>query len=115
MKMFIVIVLVVMGLTFIVTTNTDPVPLHFFSLTKSVPLPFILIFPIGIALLFFALYHWRQMSKVNLIIRELEDSLESEQEKVLGIAKRTHELELENRKLKIRLGDTDTDFDEDSL
>jgi hypothetical protein len=67
MKIFIVIVLVAMGLTFIVTTNTDPVPLHFFTLTKNVPLPFILIFPIGIALLVFALYHWRQMSKANLI------------------------------------------------
>lgn len=104
-----------MGLTFLVTNNTESVTLHFFTLTKNVPLPFILIFPIGITLLFFAFYSLRQRSKANVIICELEDSLESEQEKVLEIAKRTHELEIENRKLKIRLGDTDTDFDEDSL
>lgn len=115
MKIFIVIVLVGMGLTFFVVSNTEPVPLHFFTLTKNVPLSFILIFPVGIVSLVFALYHMLQRSKAHFIIRELEDSLENEQEKVLEITKRTHELELENRKLKIRLGDTGTDFDEDSL
>jgi len=113
MKIFILIVLVGMGLTFFVTANTAPVPLHFFTLTKDVPLSFILVFPTGIALFFFALYHLIQKRKVGIIIRELEDDLQGEQEKVLELAKRTHELELENRKLKIRLGHTD--FDEDSL
>ncbi|MFZ2187139.1 MAG: LapA family protein [Candidatus Moraniibacteriota bacterium] len=113
MKIFIVIVLVIMGLTFFVTSNTGPVPLHFFTLTREVPLSFILVFPIGIALLVFAIYHVRQRSKANFIIRDLEDSLESEQEKVLEIVKRTHELEIENQKLKIRLGGTT--FDDDSL
>ncbi|MFZ2299820.1 MAG: LapA family protein [Candidatus Moraniibacteriota bacterium] len=113
MKMFIVVVLVVMGLTFLVTTNTEPVPLHFFTITKNVPLSFILIFPIGIALLFFSFYHLRQRSKANLIIRELEDSLENEQKKIIEIAKRNHELELENQKLKVNSGNIA--LDEDSL
>lgn len=113
MKIFILIVLVSMGLTFFVTSNTAPVPLHFFTLTKDVPLSLVLVFPTGITLLVFALYHLAQKRKASIVIRELEDDLQREQEKVLEIAKRTHELELENRKLKIRLGHTD--FDEDSL
>lgn len=113
MKNFIVIVLIVMGLTFFVTTNNQPVPLHFFSLTKDVPLSFILIFPIGITLLFFAFSYLIQRRKASIIIRDLEDNLESEQKKILEIAKHNHELEIENQKLKIRLGHTD--FDEDSL
>lgn len=113
MKNLIVIVLVITGFTFFVTSNTASVPLHFFTLTKNVPLSFILVIPISITLLVFALYNLIQRSKTSIIIRELEDSLESEQKKVLEVAKRVHELELENRKLKIRLGHTD--FDEDSL
>jgi uncharacterized integral membrane protein len=113
MKIFIVIILVIMGLTFFVTSNTEPVSLHFFSMTKSVPLSYILVFPSSIILILFALYHLIQRGKAYFIIRDLEDSLQSEQEKVLDIAKRTHELELENQKLKIRLGGTT--FDDDSL
>lgn len=113
MKLFVVIVLLSMMLTFFVITNADPVPLHFFEWNGSVPLPFILVFPTGIALLLFSLYHWRQMSKSSTIIRELENELEVEQKKVLDVLTRTHELELENRKKSIRLGETQ--IDEDSL
>ena len=51
------------------------------------------------------------MDKATVVIRELENDLQSEQEKVIETTKRTHELELENRKLKIRLGDIDKDED----
>ncbi len=102
-----------MGLTFFVTSNTAPVPLHFFTLTKDIPLSYILVFPIGITLLLFSFYHLLQRRKTYSIIRDLEDDIESEQKKVLEIVKRTHELELENQKLKIRLGGTS--FDDDSL
>lgn len=113
MKIFIVLLVVVMGLTFFVTSNTEPVSLHFFTWTKDIPLSYILVFPIGVALLFSALFHLIQRSKTHFIIRDLEDNLENEQKKVLEIVKRTHELELENQKLKIRLGGTT--FDDDSL
>ncbi len=113
MKTFIVIILASIALIFLTVSNTTLVPLHFFHLTVNVPLPFVLSFPTGIALLCFALYHMRQMHKATLVIRELEDDLQHEQEKVLEIVRRTHALEIENRKLKIRLGDTD--FDDDSL
>lgn len=115
MKMFIALLLVIMALTFFVTANTEPVPLHFFALTKSVPLSLILVFPVGVALFLFALYHLRQSGKADFIIRALENDLQSEQEKVIEITKRAHELELENQKLKIRLGESDAGIDEDSL
>lgn len=98
-----------MGLTFFVITNADPVPLHFFEWSGSIPLPLILVFPTGTALLLFSLYHWRQMSKSSTIIRGLENELEAEQKKVLDVLTRTHELELENRKMSIRLGGTQPD------
>ena len=113
MKTFIAIILASMALVFLVVTNTTLVPLHFYSLTMDFPLPFILMFPTGIALLCFAFFHERRMSKTTAIIHGLEDDFQSEQSKVLEMAKRAHELELENKKLKIRLGDTDGD--EDSL
>lgn len=111
MKLFVAFVLLCMSLTFFVITNADPVALHFFEWRGNVPLPFILVFPTGIAVLLFALYSWRQMSKSSAIIRELEDALESEQKKVLEVLTRTHELELENRKFRIRSGDEEVDDD----
>jgi citrate lyase beta subunit len=54
------------------------------------------------------------MSKAAVVIRDLEDSVERAQKKVLEVTKRTHELEIENRKFKIRLGDQ-LDTDERSL
>lgn len=111
MKTFIAIVLAAIVLTFLTVTNTVMVPLHFYSLSTSVALPFILVFPTGVALLCFAFFHEIRMEKSTAIIHGLEDDLQREQAKILEIVKRTHELELENRKLKIRLGDTDTDDD----
>jgi len=113
MKNFILLVVIVMGITFFVTSNTEPVSLHIFMFTKNVPLSFILVFPIGITLVLFGFYHLIQRRKASIIIHDLEDNLESEQKKILEIAKHNHELEIENQKLKIRLGHTD--FDEDSL
>lgn len=113
MKLFIVIVVIVMGLTFFVTSNTTPVPLRIFVWTKDVPLSYVMVFPLTFALLLFASYHLVQRRKANIVIRDLEDNLESEQEKMIELAKRTHELEIENQKLKIRLGGTA--FDDDSL
>lgn len=113
MKIFIILLVTVTGLTFFVTSNTASVPLHFFTLTKDIPLSYILVFPVSITLLFFSLYHLLQQRKASSVIRDLEDDIESEQKKVLEIVKRTHELELENQKLKIRLGGTT--FDDDSL
>ncbi len=111
MKTLIAVVLASMILTFLVVTNTTMVPLYFYSYTLSFPLPFILVFPTGIALLCFAFYYERQMDKATVIIRTLENDLHSEQEKVIEVTRRTHELELENRKLKIRVGDVDVDTD----
>ncbi|MBP6889556.1 MAG: hypothetical protein KBF62_03460 [Candidatus Pacebacteria bacterium] len=111
MKMLVALVLAGMALTFFVVTNIVMVPLHFYSYTVKIPLPFILIFPTGIALLCFAFYHEHRMKKSTIVIRELENDLQSEQEKGIEIVRRTHELELENQKLKIRLGDVDKDDD----
>jgi hypothetical protein len=115
MKTFVTIVLICIVLTFLVVTNAAMVPLRFYSLSMNVALPFILVFPTGIALLAFAFFHELQMGKATTIIHGLEDDLQHEQDKVLEIVRRTHELELENRKLKIRLGDAGADTDEDSM
>lgn len=109
--MLVALVLAGMAFTFLIVTNTEMVPLHFYAYTMNVPLPFILVFPTGIALLIFAFFHERRMGKATVIIRALENDLQGEQEKVITVTKRAHELELENRKLKIRLGDVDTDDD----
>lgn len=115
MKTFIFAVIVGLAATFLVVTNAAPVPLHFLKFTLNVPLPFILTFPTGIALICFALYHSRQMGKHGSVVANLEHELLSEQNKLLELAKRTHELELENRKQKIRLGEVETDADENSM
>lgn len=102
-----------MGLAYFVTANTESVPLHIFTLTRNIPLSLILVFPMSTVTIVFGIYNLIQSRKASIIIRDLEDNLENEQKKILEVVKRTHELEIENQKLKIRLGHTD--FDEDSL
>jgi uncharacterized integral membrane protein len=113
MKAFIASVIVFMGLTLFITSNSVSVPLHFLSWTRNVPLAYVLIFPIGITLILAAFYNMLLHRKSNIVIRDLEDNLQSEQEKTIAAVKRAHELEIENQKLKIRHGETDVD--EDSL
>lgn len=114
MKNFVVAVVLVLIFTLFAVANTTAVPIEFVTLSFKVPLSLALIVPIGITLLIFSLFHLRKMGKTELIIRDLEENVESSQKQVVEITKRTHELELENRKFKIRLGE-ETEKDDTSL
>ncbi len=114
MKTFVGLVVVVLLSVLFSVQNTTIVTVKVVTFLIHTPLSLAIIVPAGIALLFFALYFFGKMSKAALVIRDLEDSVERAQKKVLEVAKRTHELEIENRKFKIRLGDQ-LDADERSL
>lgn len=114
MKAFVSMVIVVLVLTLFAVENTAPVPMRLMTFLVDVPLSIAIIIPLGVALLFFALFHFGTMGKADIVIRDLEDTVEDAQKQLLAVTKRTHELEIENRKLKIRLGD-ETDTDERSL
>lgn len=114
MKNFVLIVITAVFYALFAVDNTIAVPLKFATFSIQVPLSLAIIIPLGTALLLFALYHIGKMRKSDLVIHDLEDNVESAQKEIVDIVKRTHELEIENRKLKIRLGEED-DQDEQSL
>lgn len=114
MKTFVGIVVIMLLSVLFSVQNTTVVTVKVVTFLIPVPLSLAIIMPAGIIFLFFALFYFGKMSKVAVVIRDLEDSVERAQKKVLEVAKRTHELEIENRKFKIRLGDQ-LDTDERSL
>lgn len=114
MKTFVSMVIVVLVLTLFAIENTEPVSMKLVTFLVEVPLSLAIVMPLGVALLFFALFHFGTLGKADIVIRDLEDNVENAQKQLLAATKRTHELEIENRKLKIRLGD-ETDSDERSL
>lgn len=107
-------VVVVLVFTLFAVENTEPVAMKLMTFLVEAPLSLAIIMPLGIALLFFALFHFGTVGKASIVIRDLEDNVENAQKQLVEVTKRTHELEIENRKLKIRLGD-ETDTDERSL
>lgn len=114
MKTFVSMVVVVLVFTLFAIENTATVPMKLMTFVVEVPLALALIMPVGMALLIFALFHFGTMRKAELVIHDLEDNVESAQKQAVEATKRTHALEIENRKLKIRLGE-DTDGDDLSL
>jgi len=114
MKTFVATILAVLLLTFFAASNKTVIPVTIASYSTNVPLSLALIFPIGIALLLFTLFHLRIMRKAALVIRDLEDNVEEMQKQLITMTKRAHELEIENRKLKIRFGEPE-DEDDGSL
>lgn len=114
MKTFVSMVIVVLVFTLFALENTATVPMRLVTFLVEVPLVLVIVMPLGVALLFFSLFHFGTMRKAEIVIRDLEDNVENAQKQLLAMTKRTHELEIENRKLKIRLGD-ETDTDERSL
>lgn len=111
MKTFIATVLAVLLLTFFAASNKMTIPVSVASYSANIPLSLALIFPAGLAVLFFALFHVRKMNMAALVIRDLEDNVEEMQKQLITATKRTHELEIENRKLKIRLGEPEEEDD----
>ena len=114
MKIFISAIVLILFFTFFAVSNTMMVPIKFPPLVLSVPLSLALILPTGIVLLLFAFFHVRMTSKMTIVIRNLEDTVEQTQKEIVAITKKRHELEIENRKMKIRLGDV-SDEDDASL
>jgi len=114
MKTFISMVMVVLIFTLFAVENTAPVSMRLMTFLVEVPLALAIIMPLGLALLFFGLFHFGSMNKADMVIRDMGDNVENAQQQLLSMTKRAHELEIENRKLKIRLGE-ETDSDERSL
>ena len=114
MKAFVSMVIVVLALTLFAVENTAPVVMRFMTFPITIPLSLAIITPLGMALLLFSLFHFGTMRKAETVIHDLEDNMERTQKQMLGATKRTHELEIENRKLKIRLGE-ESDSDDRSL
>ena len=114
MKIFTFMIALLLFFSFFIVQNTVVVPVKIGEYIFSTPLPLAIIVPLSVAMLLFAFFHLGLMRKANLIIRDLEDTVEQDQNQVLEITKQAHALEIENRKLKIRLGE-ETDIDERSL
>lgn len=100
--------------SFFTVQNTFLVPVKIGNFLINTPLPLAIIVPVSVTMLLFAFFHLGLMRKSNIVIRDLEDTVEEDQNQILEITKQAHALEIENRKLKIRLGE-ESDIDERSL
>ncbi len=114
MKTFIFMTAVILFFAFFTVQNTMIVPVKIGDFSINTPLPLAIIVPISVTMLLFAFFHVGLMRKASIVIRNLEDTVETDQNQVLEITKQAHALEIENRKLKIRLGE-ESDVDERSL
>jgi uncharacterized membrane protein YciS (DUF1049 family) len=114
MKIFVFMTVLILFFAFFTVQNTLLVPVKLGDFSITTPLPLAIIVPISVAMLLFAFFHLGLMRKASLVIRDLEDNVENSQNQILEITKQAHALEIENRKLKIRLGE-ESDVDDRSL
>ncbi len=114
MKIFIFMIILILFFAFFTVQNTMVVPVKIGDFSMNTPLPLAIIVPISLAMLIFSFFHLGLMRKASLVIQDLEGNVEKDQNQILEITKQAHALEIENRKLKIRLGE-ESDVDERSL
>ena len=109
------VVTVALGLAFAIfaTQNTAPVSVNLIFLQiPEVPLFLIVLIPLLLGLLASFLIHILSEISSSITIDEHEREIKGTKQENAELAKRVHKLELENTKLKAKLGE---DFDDESF
>jgi uncharacterized integral membrane protein len=109
------VVTVALGLAFAIfaTQNTFPVDVNLIFLQiPVVPLYLIVLVPLLIGLLTSFLIHVLSEIASSITLDEKQKELKGTKQENAELAKRVHKLELENTKMKAKLG---KEFDEDSF
>ncbi len=113
--MITLIITMVLGLGFAIfaTQNTGAVTLNFGRyFIPDIPLYLVILISLLMSLFFaFIIYITRDLS-AKITESEMKDETKKLKEENIELTKRVHKLEIENTKLKSKLGE---DFDEDSI
>ena len=104
MLRFVFLIIFTIILVVFATTNAAPVSIQIAGSYLEVPLTYIIFLPVGIALLTFAAFYLLKSRNLKVMIHTIENEKESVQSDVTKLTKKNHELEIENKKLKTRLG-----------
>jgi uncharacterized integral membrane protein len=109
------LVTVALGVAFAIfsTQNTEPVSVNLvFMQIPAVPLFLVVLIPLLVGLLTSFLIHSISSIASSIAMDEHEREIKGTKEENAELAKRVHKLELENTKLKAKLGE---EFDEESF
>jgi uncharacterized integral membrane protein len=110
------ILFILFGLVFgyFSTLNTATASIHFgFTSLSHVPMYILVLASFGIGVLFTSLFYILRSISSGMEKNKKEKELIVFKEESVLLTKKIHELEIDNAKLKTRIGETDTD--EDSL
>lgn len=113
MKIFILLIILVILISFFATANSAPTLIHFGSYTLNAPLSLALILPLSIGLLLFTVIYLAKARRLRSVIKNNNDEIAELQNTLTQTNKKVHQLEIENNKLKTRLGDKP--FDNESI
>ena len=110
------ILVVVFGIIFsyFATINTGLVDINFGQSTiSSLPLYAVILFSISLGVLISFLIHIIQLMGSNWNINSKEKNLDDARREIAELTKKNHKLEIDNTKLRSKLGEED--FDDDSI
>lgn len=113
MKIFILLIILAISVSFFATANASSIPIYFGSYTLNAPLSLALILPLGAGLLIFTLVYSAKARRLKSVINNNNNEINDLQETITGLNKRVHQLEIENNKFKVKLGDKP--FDDESI
>jgi len=108
------ILFILFGLVFgyFSTLNTATASIHFgFTSLSHVPMYILVLASFGTGVLFTSLFYMLRSISSGMARNKKEKELVDAREETVLLTKKIHELEIENAKLKTRVGDTDTDDD----
>jgi uncharacterized integral membrane protein len=112
MLTLVITVLLGLGFALFATQNTDPVSVYVGSLAISnIPLYQVILAAIVFTLLISGFIYLLRSLSSSLTISEKDSELTKVKEELGEVTKQAHKLELENTKLKTRLGEEEEDED----
>lgn len=112
MKTVLLLILAIL-IAFFATANASSTPINFGSYTLSIPLSLALILPLGTGLLILTVIYSAKARRLQSVIKHNNNEISELQSNIVELNKKTHQLEIENNKLKMKLGGKP--FDDESL
>lgn len=113
MKIFILFITLTILFSYFATTNALLVPIQLGPYALNFPLSLAILLPLGMGLLVFTLIYLAKIRRLKFISKQDNDEINELQNNITQLNKKIHELQLENKKIKTRLGDKS--FNDESI
>lgn len=110
MEVIILAVLVGLGIAYFATQNTSQISLYLGPLiTPAIPLYFVVIGTLLLGLLLAWVFSLVNSLSSKITLHGKENQIKEDEKNITELTKEVHQLQLENARLKERLGEGDTD------